>query len=51
MHHLWFWLHGDKVDLAQGFAVMAAGDMLGALVVLYALKGMLGLLPALPRPR
>jgi hypothetical protein len=46
MHHLWFWLHGDKVDLAQGFAVMAAGDMLGALVVLYALKGMLGLLPS-----
>lgn len=45
MHHLWFWLHGDPVDLAQGFAVMAAGDMLGALVVLYALKGMLGLLP------
>jgi hypothetical protein len=45
MHHLWFWLHGDPVDLAQGFAVMAAGDMLGAMVVLYALKGMLGLLP------
>lgn len=45
MHHLWFWLHGDRVDLAQGFAVMAAGDMLGALVVLYALKGVLGLLP------
>ena len=51
MHHLWFWLHGDQVDLAQGFAVMAAGDMLGALVVLYALKGMLGLLPATPVPR
>ena len=51
MHHLWFWLHGDKVDLAQGFAVMAAGDMLGALVVLYALKGMLALLPAPPRRR
>ena len=50
MHHLWFWMHGDHVDLAQGFAVMAAGDMLGALVVLYALKGMLGLLPA-PAPR
>jgi len=49
MHHLWFWLHGDNVDLAQGFAVMAAGDMLGALVVLYALKAMLGLLPAPPR--
>jgi len=51
MHHLWFWLHGDKVDLAQGFAVMAAGDMLGALAVLYALKGILGLLPAPPRRR
>jgi hypothetical protein len=50
MHHLWFWIHGDQVDLAQGFAVMAAGDMLGALVVLYALKGMLGLLPT-PAPR
>ena len=50
MHHLWFWLHGDQVDLAQGFAVMAAGDMLGALVVLYALKGMLGLMPT-PSPR
>jgi hypothetical protein len=29
---------------------MAAGDMLGALVILYALKGMLGLLPT-PTPR
>jgi hypothetical protein len=49
MHHLWFWLHGDPVDLAQGVAVMAAGDMLGALVVLYALKGMLALVPGMPR--
>lgn len=46
MHHLWFWLHGDHVDYARGVAVMAAGDMLGALVVLYALKGVLALLPA-----
>lgn len=51
MHHLWFWLHGDPVDLAQGFAVMAAGDMLGALVVLYALKGMLALAPGVLRRR
>jgi hypothetical protein len=49
MHHLWFWIHHDPVNLAQGFAVMAAGDMLGAVVVLYALKGMLSLLPAPPR--
>jgi hypothetical protein len=46
MHHLWFWLHGDPVDLAQGFVVMAVGDMVGALVVLYLLKGMLALVPA-----
>jgi hypothetical protein len=46
MHHLWFWLHDGRVDLARGFAVMAAGDMLGALAVLYALKGLLALLPA-----
>ena len=52
MHHLWFWLHGDPVDLVQGVAVMAAGDMLGAMVVLYALKGMLALFsfPPLRRP-
>jgi hypothetical protein len=51
MHHLWFWLHGDPVDLVQGLAVMAAGDMLGALVVLYALKGMLALVPGALRRR
>lgn len=38
MHHLWFWLHGDTVNLAQGLLVMAIGDMAGALVVIYALK-------------
>jgi hypothetical protein len=51
MHHLWFWLHGDPVNLAQGFTVMAVGDMIGALLVLYALKAMLALLPAPPRRR
>ena len=51
MHHLWFWLHGDPVNLAQGFTVMAVGDMVGALLVLYALKAMLVLLPAPPRRR
>lgn len=43
MHHLWFWLHGDAVDLGRGFAVMALGDMAGALLVIYALKALLGL--------
>jgi len=38
MHHLWFWLRHDQVDLARGFVVMAVGDMAGALLVIYALK-------------
>ena len=44
-HHLWFWLHGDHVNLVSGFLVMAIGDMLGALVVIYTLKLLLALLP------
>lgn len=48
MHHLWFWLHGDTARLAQGFVVMAIGDMAGALLVLYALK--LAVLAWLPKP-
>lgn len=48
MHHLWFWLHGDRVDLTEGFVVMAIGDMAGATLVLYLLKAMLRLLPRLP---
>jgi hypothetical protein len=43
MHHLWFWLHGDPVNLTQGFVVMSVGDMAGALVLLYALKFFLAL--------
>jgi hypothetical protein len=42
MHHLWFWLHGDPVNITQGFVVMAVGDMAGALVVIYTLKFILG---------
>lgn len=47
MHHMWFWLRHDQVDLARGFVVMAIGDMAGALLVIYALK--LVLTVCLPR--
>ena len=36
----------ERAGVAQGFAVMAAGDMLGALAVLYALKAVPRLLPS-----
>jgi hypothetical protein len=49
MHHLWFWLHGDPVNLTQGFVVMSLGDMAGAILVLYALKALLHLLPRVLR--
>lgn len=50
MHHFWFWLHGDRVNLAEGFAVMSLGDMVGALFVLYLLKAVLAVLPRPSRP-
>lgn len=43
MHHLWFWLRGDPVDLTQGFLVMSVGDMAGALLVIYACKMVLAI--------
>lgn len=41
LHHIWFWMHGDQVDLVRGFFVMFAGDFLGTLIVLYTAKGAL----------
>lgn len=37
LHHLWLVLRGDPVH-AQGFMVMALGDLLGTLFVLYTIK-------------
>lgn len=42
--HLWFAWRGQH-DLLRGFAAMAIGDLSGTLIVLYALKGLLALLP------
>ncbi len=46
LHHLWFALHGDTTDLLRRFAVMAAGDFIGTLIVIYAMKLLLSFLPA-----
>ncbi|HEU4851444.1 MAG TPA: hypothetical protein VFT37_04735 [Telluria sp.] len=41
LHHIWFALHGDPVDLLRGFTVMFVGDLLGTLIVLYVAKALL----------
>jgi hypothetical protein len=46
LHHIWFALHGDTNNLVQGFLVMFAGDLSGTVIVIYAMKGLLSLLPA-----
>jgi hypothetical protein len=43
LHHIWFALHGDEVDLVRGFAAMFVGDFLGTLIVLYTAKALLTL--------
>lgn len=45
LHHLWFALQGRE-NLAQGFLVMFIGDLSGTLLVIYAVKAVLSLLPS-----
>jgi hypothetical protein len=45
LHHVWFFLHGDRVNLIRGFIVMFVGDLTGTLIVIYTMKGLLRLLP------
>lgn len=46
LHHIWFFLHGDRENLVQGFIVMFVGDLNGTLIVIYTMKGLLSLIPA-----
>jgi len=52
IHHLWFFLQGERAALADGFIAMLTGDITGSLFVLYTLKmiGAMGrsLLPRRP---
>jgi hypothetical protein len=41
LHHIWFFLEGDTQNIVQRFFVMFIGDLAGALIVLYAVKGIL----------
>lgn len=45
LHHIWFAIHGDNQDLLHSFIVMFVGDLNGTLIVVYAMKGLLALLP------
>lgn len=45
LHHLWFALQGGE-KLAQGLMVMFIGDLTGTLLVIYAFKAILSLLPS-----
>lgn len=51
LHHVWFALRGQD-NLISGFLVMAAGDLVGTLIVLYSAKALLTLAaPRNTRPR
>lgn len=41
LHHLWFALYEHKAHLAESFAVMAAGDLSGTVIILYSAKFLL----------
>ncbi|MBC8746908.1 hypothetical protein OKW43_003130 [Paraburkholderia sp. WC7.3g] len=45
LHHIWFALQGNTHELVQSFFLMCAGDLSGALIMLYVVKGVLALLP------
>lgn len=38
LHHIWFALQGQREGLLHGFFVMASGDLIGTIVVLYTAK-------------
>jgi hypothetical protein len=47
LHHIWFYVHGQREGLVSGFLVMFAGDFSGTLIVLYAGKWLASFLQAL----
>jgi hypothetical protein len=47
-HHLWFALTGTTERWFESFFSMFVGDLSGALIMLYAMKGILALLPIEP---
>ena len=47
LHHIWFALQGQQ-DIIQGFLTMFIGDLMGTLLVIYAVKMALSLVPSNP---
>ena len=47
-HHLWFALTGTTKNWFESFFSMFVGDLTGALIMLYTMKGALALLPTQP---
>jgi hypothetical protein len=45
LHHIWFALTGDTQNLVERFFMMFVGDLSGAMILLYAMKGLLLILP------
>lgn len=43
LHHFWFALQGQREGLLESFLVMASGDFVGTLIVLYTAKMVLSL--------
>jgi hypothetical protein len=46
LHNIWFFLQRDRQNIVNRFFAMFVGDLVGALIMLYAMKGILALLPA-----
>jgi hypothetical protein len=48
LHHIWFALTGTTANWFESFFSMVVGDLTGALIMLYTMKGILALLPKQP---
>ncbi len=48
LHHLWFALTGATGHFSESLFSMFVGDLAGTLIMLYAMKGLLALLPKRP---
>jgi hypothetical protein len=45
LHHICFFLQGDTQNIVNRFFAMFVGDLVGALIVLYAMKALLSIFP------
>jgi hypothetical protein len=45
LHHIWFFLQGDTQNILNRFFAMFVGDLVGTLIMLYAMKALLSIFP------